>query len=92
MKTIKKARVEIMETQLEPVMLIEFYVERYGRESVKLVVTGRYELFGPDKLSDLVKRHPNQKFRITRRVFVDPQHMSEDNIEQFYSKMWNMHP
>lgn len=92
MKTFKKAHVEIMKTHREPVMLVEFYVEKHGRKYVKLVVTGRYELFGPDKLSDLVKRHPNQKFRITRRVFVDPQHMPGIAIEQFCSKMWNMHP
>jgi hypothetical protein len=80
----------MLKTQREPVMLIEFYVERHGKKYVKLIVTGRYELFGPEKLYDLIKRHPGQKFRITRRVFTDPQLMPEAAIEQFISKMWNL--
>ena len=90
MKTFKKAPVEIMKTQHEPVMLVEFYVERHGKKYVQLVVTGRYELYGPEKLTELVRKHPDQKFRVTRRVFADPRHMPEDAVEKFCSKMWNL--
>lgn len=90
MKTFKKARVEIMKTQHEPVMVVEFYVECHRRKYVKHIITGRYELYGPGKLTDLVRKHPDQKFRVTRRVFVDPRHMPENAVEQFCSKMWNL--
>ena len=90
MKTLKKARVEIMKTQKEPVMVVEFFVERRGRKYVKLVVTGRYELYGPKELFNLIKKHPDQKFRITRRVFVNPQNLSETLVEEFADRLWNL--
>ncbi len=77
--------------QKEPAMLVEFYVELHGKKYVQLVVTGRYELYGPSSiLMDLVRKHPGQKFRATRRVFVDPRHMPEGAIEGLHEKMWNL--
>lgn len=65
-------------------------VERHGRKYVKLVVTGRYELYGPKELFNLIKKHPDQKFQITHRVFVNPQNLSETVVEEFCDRLWNL--